>query len=137
MKALDPESIAAGGTESPWSQTPVTDLTALGEGRGTVLSLKLDRLSDSVSALTVVDLKGCLTDLKYTKITSDAEISDISKARLLLKGITQTNPKHPPGWIAAGRLEEGAGKIQASRQLVQKRCEECPKVRMCRLRRAG
>ncbi|XP_054786548.1 protein STABILIZED1-like isoform X2 [Prosopis cineraria] len=138
VTALDPKSRAAGGTETPWAQTPVTDLTAVGEGRGTVLSLKLDRLSDSVSGLTVVDPKGYLTDLKSMKITSDAEISDIKKARLLLKSVTQTNPKHPPGWIAAARLEEVAGKIQAARQLIQRGCEECPKnedvwLEACRL----
>ncbi|KAL9457717.1 hypothetical protein AB3S75_006712 [Citrus x aurantiifolia] len=138
VTALDPKSRAAGGTETPWSQTPVTDLTAVGEGRGTVLSLKLDRLSDSVSGLTVVDPKGYLTDLKSMKITSDAEISDIKKARLLLKSVTQTNPKHPPGWIAAARLEEVAGKVAAARQLIKKGCEECPKnedvwLEACRL----
>lgn len=138
VSALDPKSRAAGGTETPWGQTPVTDLTAVGEGRGTVLSLKLDRLSDSVSGLTVVDPKGYLTDLKSMKITSDAEILDIKKARLLLKSVTQTNPKHPPGWIAASRLEEVAGKLQAARQLIQKGCEECPKnedvwLEACRL----
>ncbi|KAK1266547.1 hypothetical protein QJS04_geneDACA000519 [Acorus gramineus] len=138
VTALDPKSRAAGGAETPWAQTPVTDLTAVGEGRGTVLSLKLDRLSDSVSGLTVVDPKGYLTDLKSMKITSDAEISDIKKARLLLKSVTQTNPKHPPGWIAAARLEEVAGKIQAARQLIRKGCEECPKsedvwLEACRL----
>ncbi|GAV70443.1 PRP1_N domain-containing protein/TPR_14 domain-containing protein [Cephalotus follicularis] len=138
VTALDPRGRVASGTETPWSQTPVTDLTAVGEGRGTVLSLKLDRLSDSVSGLTVVDPKGYLTDLKSMKITSDAEISDIKKARLLLKSVTLTNPKHPPGWIAAARLEEVAGKIQAARQLIQKGCEECPKnedvwLEACRL----
>ncbi|XP_050366231.1 protein STABILIZED1 [Argentina anserina] len=138
ITALDPKSRAATGTETPWAQTPVTDLTAVGDGRSTVLSLKLDRLSDSVSGLTVVDPKGYLTDLKSMKITSDAEISDIKKARLLLKSVTQTNPKHPPGWIAAARLEEVAGKIQAARQLIQRGCEECPKsedvwLEACRL----
>lgn len=138
VTALDPKSRAVGGAETPWAQTPVTDLTAVGEGRGTVLSLKLDRLSDSVSGLTVVDPKGYLTDLKSMKITSDAEISDIKKARLLLKSVINTNPKHPPGWIAAARLEEVAGKIGAARQLIQKGCEECPRnedvwLEACRL----
>lgn len=138
VTALDPKSRSAGGTETPWAQTPVTDLTAVGEGRGTVLSLKLDRLSDSVTGQTVVDPKGYLTDLKSMKITSDAEISDIKKARLLLKSVIQTNPKHPPGWIAAARLEEVAGKIQAARQFIKKGCEECPKnedvwLEACRL----
>ncbi|KAF0897948.1 hypothetical protein E2562_001646 [Oryza meyeriana var. granulata] len=126
VTALDPKNRAAGGTETPWAQTPVTDLTAVGEGRGTELSLKLDRLSDSVSGLTVVDPKGYLTDLKSMKITSDAEISDINKVRLFLKSVTQTNPKHPPGLIAAARLEEVAGKLQVARQLIQRGCEECP-----------
>ncbi|CAJ1956560.1 unnamed protein product [Sphenostylis stenocarpa] len=138
VTALDPKSRAANGTETPWAQTPVTDLTAVGEGRGTVLSLKLDRLSDSVSGMTNVDPKGYLTVLNSMKITSDAEISDFKKARLLLKSVTQTNPKHPPGWIAAARLEELAGKLQAARQLIQKGCEECPKnedvwLEACRL----
>ncbi|KAF5201590.1 Pre-mrna-splicing factor [Thalictrum thalictroides] len=124
--ALDPKSRAVGGTETPYSQTPVTDLTAVGVGRSTVLSMKLDRLSDSVSGLTVVDPKGYLTDLKSMKISTDGDISDIKKARLLLKSVIQTNPKHPPGWIAAARLEEFAGKIQAARQLMEKGCEECP-----------
>ncbi|XP_073136462.1 protein STABILIZED1 [Henckelia pumila] len=138
VSALDPKSRAVGGTETPWAQTPVTDLTAVGEGRGTVLSLKLDRLSDSVSGLTVVDPKGYLTDLKSMKITSDAEVSDINKARLLLKSVTQTNPKHPHGWIAAARLEEVAGKIPTAQQMIKKGCEECPKsedvwLEACRL----
>ncbi|KAL3526997.1 hypothetical protein ACH5RR_011653 [Cinchona calisaya] len=138
VTALDPRSRAAGGTETPWGQTPVTDLTAVGEGRGTVLSLKLDRLSDSVTGQTVVDPKGYLTDLKSMKITSDADIADIKKARLLLSSVIHSNPKHPPGWIAAARLEEVAGKIQAARQLINKGCEECPKsedvwVEACRL----
>ncbi|KAK4791920.1 hypothetical protein SAY86_022355 [Trapa natans] len=81
----------------------------------------------AVSGLTVVDPKGYLTDLKSMKITSDAEISDIKKARLLLKSVIQTNPKHPPGWISAARLEGVAGKAQAARQLIQKGCEEYPK----------
>lgn len=141
VTALDPRTRAA-GAETPWGQTPVTDLTAVGEGRGTVLSLKLDRLSDSVSGLTVVDPKGYLTDLKSMKVSSDAEISDIKKARLLLKSVINTNPKHAPGWIAAARLEEVAGKIQAARAFIQKGCEECPKnediwLESCRLANPG
>lgn len=64
-----------GGLETPGSlglATPAAnqDLTAVGEGRGTVLSLKLDNMADSVSGQTVVDPKGYLTDLKSMKITS-------------------------------------------------------------------
>uniref|UniRef100_M8C4I5 Pre-mRNA-processing factor 6 n=1 Tax=Aegilops tauschii TaxID=37682 RepID=M8C4I5_AEGTA len=84
------------------------------QGHVTALDLK------SLSGLTVVDPKGYLTDLNIMKITSNAEISDIKKARLLLRSVTQTNPKHPPGWIAAARLEEVAGKLQSARQLIQR-----------------
>ena len=103
------------------------DLTAVGEGRGTVLGLKLDRLSDSVTGQTTIDPKGYLTSLGSQKITSAAEISDIKKARLLLKSVINTNPKHAPGWIAAARLEELAGKLQQARTFAQKGCDECPK----------
>lgn len=71
-----------------------------------VIRLNLDRMADSVTGQTVVDPKGYLTDMKSIKISSDAEISDIKKARLLLKSVTNTNPRHAPGWIAAARLEE-------------------------------
>ncbi|GJU11914.1 retrovirus-related pol polyprotein from transposon TNT 1-94 [Tanacetum coccineum] len=91
------------------------DLTVIGEGRGTVLGYNLDKVLDSVSGLTVVDPKGYLTDLQTMKISNDAEISDIKKARLLLKSVIQTNPKHTHGWIATALLEEVAGKIQKAR----------------------
>ncbi|KDD72365.1 PRP1 splicing factor, partial [Helicosporidium sp. ATCC 50920] len=61
-----------------------TDLTAVGQGRSTVVQLNLDRVSDSVSGQTVVDPKGYLTDMKSMVLKSDAEVSDIKKARLLL-----------------------------------------------------
>eukprot|EP00191_Tetraselmis_sp_GSL018_P019287 CAMPEP_0177592198 /NCGR_PEP_ID=MMETSP0419_2-20121207/8425_1 /TAXON_ID=582737 /ORGANISM="Tetraselmis sp., Strain GSL018" /LENGTH=893 /DNA_ID=CAMNT_0019083035 /DNA_START=192 /DNA_END=2870 /DNA_ORIENTATION=- len=126
-KQLDTRA-SSNGLETPGLATPAAnqDLTAVGEGRGTVLSLKLDNMADSVSGQTVVDPKGYLTDLKSMKITSDAEISDIKKARLLLKSVIQTNPKHGPGWIAAARLEELAGKLSAARQLIQQGVEKCP-----------
>ncbi|KAL8506585.1 hypothetical protein ACS0TY_017473 [Phlomoides rotata] len=111
VSALDPRSRSAGGTETPWGQTPVTDLTVVGEGRGTLLSLKLDRLSNSVSGLTVVDPKSYLTDLKSMKITSDAELLDWRR------------------W---------QGSLKVAQQLIKKGCEECPKsedvwLEACRL----
>ena len=104
-----------------------TDLTAVGEGRGTVLSMKLDRLSDSVAGQTVVDPKGYLTDLSSVKVNSQADIQDIKKARKLLQSVTQTNPKHAPGWIAAARLESDLGKGSLARQLIARGTRECPK----------
>lgn len=55
--------------------------------------------------------------------------SDIKKARLLLKSVRETNPHHPPAWIASARLEEVTGKLQVARNLIMKGTEMCPKVR--------
>ena len=69
-----------------------------------VVELSMQRMADSVSGQTVVDPKGYLTDLSKFKISSDAEIGDIKRARTLLKSVINTNPKHAPGWVAAARL---------------------------------
>ena len=50
--------------------------------------MKLDQMSDSVSGQTVVDPE--MTDLNSIKVSTEAEIGDIKKARLLLKSVTQT-----------------------------------------------
>lgn len=49
-----------------------------------------------------------------------------TQARLLLKSVTSTNPGHGPGWIAAARLEEVAGKLVAARQVIRDGCKACP-----------
>jgi pre-mRNA-processing factor 6 len=114
----------AAGVDTPGGMA--SSMSGLAEARGAVLSLKLDKMSDSVSGQTVVDPKGYLTDLNSLKLTSDAEIGDIKKARLLLKSVTMTNPKHGPGWIAAARLEEVAGKMVQARKIIAQGCESCP-----------
>ena len=81
------------------------DLTAVGEGRSSVLGLKLDAMGGSVAGQTVVDPKA-LTGLSSVKVSSTSDIADVKKARLLLKSVIGTNPRHAPGWIAAARLED-------------------------------
>jgi pre-mRNA-processing factor 6 len=98
----------------------------LAGARGTMLGLKLDKMSDSVSGQTVVDPQGYLTGLNSAKITSDAEIGDIKKARLLLHSVISTNPRHGPGWIAAARLEEVAGQLVQARKLMRQGAAACP-----------
>jgi pre-mRNA-processing factor 6 len=90
-----------------------------------MLSLKLDRAADSVTGQTVLDPKGYMTELKSIKINTDTEISDIKKARLLLRSVVQTNPKHGPGWIAAARLEEVAGRTQTARKIIGQGLDNC------------
>ncbi|KAI9328374.1 PRP1 splicing factor, N-terminal-domain-containing protein [Obelidium mucronatum] len=106
----------------------LTDLVQFGEGRNKVLGMKLDQMSDSVGdpGQSTVDPKGYLTGLNSIVTKTDAEISDIKKARQLLRSVITTNPKHAPGWIAAARLEEVAQKIVTARELASKGCEECP-----------
>ncbi|RYZ14982.1 MAG: hypothetical protein EOO70_07255, partial [Myxococcaceae bacterium] len=74
----------------------------------------------------MVDPKGYLTSLNSLKVTSEAEIGDIKKARVLLQSVTTTNPSHGPGWIAAARVEEYASKLQAARKVILEGCEKAP-----------
>eukprot|EP00882_Tetradesmus_deserticola_P002717 GHRQ01002888.1.p1 GENE.GHRQ01002888.1~~GHRQ01002888.1.p1 ORF type:complete len:911 (+),score=473.90 GHRQ01002888.1:1197-3929(+) len=113
------------GLATPAGSATNADLTAIGEGQRTVIRLKLDSMADSVSGQTVIDPKGYLTDLSGMAINSSSEISDIKKARHLLKSVITTNPHHGPGWIAAARLEEKAGKLQVARAIITEGCEAC------------
>nr|GEW98352.1 protein stabilized1 [Tanacetum cinerariifolium] len=87
------------------------DLTAVGEVRRTVLGYNLDMVFDFVFGLTVVDPKGYLTNLQTMKISNDAGISDIKKARLLSRTciwldcsctIRRINPHEAKAMIARG-----------------------------------
>lgn len=46
---------------------------------------------------------------------------------MLFDSLVRSNPKHSPGWIAAARLEEHAGRMVAARKIVKQGCEQCPK----------
>ena len=75
----------------------------------------------------MVDPQGYLTSLSGSRSLPRLRFSDVKKARrLLLKSVIGTNPKHAPGWIAAARLEELAGKLQAARSFIQRGCDACP-----------
>lgn len=102
-----------------------TDLASIGAGRSSVLGHRLDRVGEGRSGTATVDPKGYLTELAGQQISSSSEIGDIKKARLLLKSVTATNPTHAPGWIAAARLEETAGKMKAARALAAEGCKRC------------
>jgi len=103
----------------------ISDIMHLGRTRDLKLGAKLDAASDSVSGQTVVDPKGYLTDLTSFNVTSDTDLSDIQKARELLRNVIETNRTHPPGWIAAARLEESVNKIPKARKLIIQATEAC------------
>ncbi|KAF3860582.1 hypothetical protein F7725_000837 [Dissostichus mawsoni] len=122
--------LAGLNTPYPGSMTPGTgelDMRKIGQARNTLMDMRLSQVSDSVSGQTVVDPKGYLTDLNSMIPTHGGDISDIKKARLLLKSVRETNPHHPPAWIASARLEEVTGKLQVARNLIMKGTEMCPK----------
>lgn len=103
----------------------VVPMSGLSAARGTVLGMSLDK-ADTSGTQTTVDPQGYLTSLAGTQIATSAEIGDIKKARLLLKSVRDTNPKHGPAWIASARVEEAAGKILQARKLIQEGCQTCP-----------
>lgn len=124
----------ADGTASTL-QGMTTSLTDIGEARSKIFSHKLDQagsgadgtLSVIGGASSTIDPKGYLTELSTTVTKSASEIGDIKKARSLLDSVIKTNPKHAPGWIAAARLEEVAGKMAIARKVIAQGCERCPK----------
>jgi len=120
---------AVGATEDSGFKSVVTNMSGLGAARGTVLGMSLDKMSADATisgSQTTVDPQGYLTSLAGTKSVTTAEVGDINKARLLLKSVRDTNPKHGPGWIASARVEEAAGKILQARKIIQEACEVCP-----------
>jgi hypothetical protein len=82
---------------------------------------------DSSGSSTTIDPKGYLTDLDSIIHKTEAEIGDTKRGRTLLMSLTKTNPKHAPGWIAAARLEEVAGKMVAARKIIDEGTKNCPK----------
>ena len=60
-------------------------------------------------------------------LKTDGGIGDIKRARMLFNSLVKSNPKHAPGWIAAARLEEHAGRMVAARKMIKQGCEQCPK----------
>lgn len=148
-----PDSVIAGARDSTQFDTTVTDdgsqsngsrsdnvdgtmtnFADIGAARDKVLQVRLDQAAlgsgtDSTAGTsTSIDPKGYLTSLSKSEIkTGEAEVGDIQRVRVLLESVIKTNPKHAPGWIAAARLEEVAGKIVAARNVMARGCEVCPK----------
>ncbi|KAM7536518.1 hypothetical protein Aperf_G00000083204 [Anoplocephala perfoliata] len=106
--------------------TPVPDSIIAKGLQDSQFNTKLDSAEQLLGGLTTPF--GAQTpsgDIDMKKI-GQAHINDMKKARLLLKSVRETNPKHPPGWIASARLEEIAGKLQVARNLIMRGCEKCP-----------
>ncbi|KAI0406553.1 PRP1 splicing factor [Xylaria palmicola] len=110
----------------------VTDFAKIGQARDKVLQVRLDQASQSGTSTTAgsatsVDPRGYLTSLARSQLPDSAQVGDINRVRELLESVIKTNPNNGPGWIAAARLEELAGKIVAARNVIARGCEHCPK----------
>ena len=110
----------------------VSSLTDIGEARNKVFSHQLDQASTqsqiaASGTSSTIDPTGYLTELSGVSVKSSVEIGDIKKARSLLDSVIKTNPKHAPGWIAAARLEEVAGRMSIARKVISQGCEQCPR----------
>lgn len=123
---IDPSSGLASMVPGALTPSGDLDLRKIGQARNTLMNVKLSQVSDSVTGQTTVDPKGYLTDLQSMIPTYGGDINDIKKARLLLKSVRETNPNHPPAWIASSRLEEVTGKVQMARNLIMRGCEVNP-----------
>lgn len=128
------DGAAANGPSRDNADGTMTNFADIGAARDKVLRVRLDQAaqgsgSDSVGgSATNIDPKGYLTSLSKTELQAgNVEVGDIKRVRVLLESVIKTNPKHAPGWIAAARLEEVAGKIVAARNVIARGCEFCPK----------
>ncbi|KAH7026407.1 PRP1 splicing factor [Microdochium trichocladiopsis] len=124
---------AATNGSSEASDGTMTNFAKIGEARDKVLQVRLDQASQSGTSTvsgsaTSVDPKGYLTSLTSSSLPqSAAQVGDINRARELLESVIKTNPNNAPGWIAAARLEELAGKTVAARNVIARGCEKCPR----------
>lgn len=130
--AVDSAIDAQDGGSSTVSGGATTSLIDIGEARNKIFSHRLDEAGDGTASVLTggassIDASGYLTELSSTVKKTAAEIGDIKKARSLLDSVIKTNPKHAPGWIAAARLEEVAGKMAIARKVIAQGCENCPK----------
>ena len=124
-----------GAGSSEQADGTMTNFADIGAARDKVLKVRLDQAAqtqqgtESASGTsTNIDPKGYLTSLSMSeKRAGEVPVGDIKRARVLLESVIKTNPRHGPGWIAAARLEEYAGKIVAARNVIRRGCEMCPK----------
>ncbi|VVB09607.1 unnamed protein product [Arabis nemorensis] len=108
----NPTSRAAGGSETPW-----TDLTTVGEGRGTVLSLKLDKLSDSISR----GIKQIPCSVKLWLEAAKLEHDEEKKSRVLRKGL-----EHVPDSVRLWKTLVDLANEEDAIVLLHRAVECCP-----------
>ncbi|KAI0549939.1 PRP1 splicing factor [Xylaria curta] len=126
------DGAASASTSKSGTDGTTTDFAKIGQARDKVLQVRLDQASQNGTSTTSgsatsVDPRGYLTSLARSQLPeSTAQVGDINRVRELLGSVIKTNPDNGPGWIAAARLEELAGKIVAARNMIARGCDHCP-----------
>jgi len=83
-------------------------------------------VTNSVSGYSTVNKEGYITDLQSLKVSTDSEINDLKKAKLLMKSIRKTNPNSAHGWISSAWIEEMDGNIEEARSIIAQACDWFP-----------
>ncbi|GBG24911.1 Pre-mRNA-processing factor 6 [Hondaea fermentalgiana] len=96
--------------------------------RGRALLSQIDGQGDKQDGSSAFDPGDYLASLDdgANGASAAARVGDVRKARLLFRSVTTSNPSHGPGWIAAARLEEVAGKLLDARKIIAEGCKACP-----------
>lgn len=134
-----------GAATSTAADGAVTNFAKIGEARDRVLQVRLAQaerqgggegsaaggMSTVVAQgmATSIDPRGYLTSLARSAASGaqGAKVGDINRVRELLESVIRTNPGNGPGWIAAARLEELAGRMVAARNVIARGCKHCPR----------
>ena len=122
-------SASSASSASSAGDAGAADIVGLQRGRTQMLSLRLDRMGDSVCGQTTVDPTGYLTSLGAaggSGLSDASDLEDVKRARLLMRSVVTTNPRHGPGWIALARLEEQVRLLSEARRVIRTGCEMCP-----------
>jgi len=115
---------AISGITSKIAPTPLTEISI---AKGQILNMRLRQMEDSVTGQSVVNTNSYMKELEIGRPeTANFDISDLKKARLLMKSAITTLPHDPSGWIAAARIEEMDGRLQEARNIISQGCENCP-----------
>ena len=123
---IDPNQALIQSKSGSESVRPEQSVIGASQLRGKLLTSSLDKASETVGNVTAVNRSGYLTALDSMKVTSETEINDVKRARLLYRQMTKNNPTNTAGWLAAARLEEYDGKIQEARNIMLEACSKLP-----------
>jgi len=118
----------------PVSDAIILERAGLGPSRSANLTVERGRMmrdkldNEGNGRGETIDAQDYLSGLEGSSGAAAARnIGDIKKARALFKSVTLSNPSHPPGWIAAARLEEVDGNLMEARKLIKAGCKACPR----------